>query len=109
MSGDSNGELIRLEGVCKSFLTEEIETHALQQIDLTITRGEYISISGPSGCGKSTLLSILGLLDTANDGEYSSSISSMHFGGRHSTRSAPWKSASRWCARYVATHSSVLI
>ena len=70
MSDDSNGALIKLEGVCKSFLTEEVETHALLQIDLTIAKGEYISISGPSGCGKSTLLSILGLLDSANDGEY---------------------------------------
>lgn len=70
MSGDSNGPLIRLEGVCKSFVTEEIETHALQQIDLTIEQGEYVSVSGPSGCGKSTLLSILGLLDTADEGEY---------------------------------------
>jgi putative ABC transport system ATP-binding protein len=62
--------LITLSGVSKVFLTDEVETHALDAIDLTIGRGEYISIAGPSGCGKSTLLSILGLLDTPTRGEY---------------------------------------
>lgn len=54
----------------KSFYTDEIETTALSNLDLTIHRGEYVAISGPSGCGKSTLLSLLGLLDTANTGQY---------------------------------------
>src|SRR5687767_1158370 len=62
--------LIKLEGVTKVFLTDEVETHALSGIHLTITKGEYMSIAGPSGCGKSTLLSILGLLDTPSDGKY---------------------------------------
>ncbi len=62
--------LIRLEGIKKVFYTEEVETHALSEIHLSIQRGEYVSIAGPSGCGKSTLLSILGLLDTASDGTY---------------------------------------
>ena len=62
--------LLRLGGITKIFFTDEIETHALSQIHLEINRGEYIAISGPSGCGKSTLLSILGLLDTATEGEY---------------------------------------
>jgi putative ABC transport system ATP-binding protein len=62
--------LLRLGGITKIFFTDEIETHALSQIHLQINRGEYVAISGPSGCGKSTLLSILGLLDTATDGEY---------------------------------------
>ena len=44
-------EVIRLEDISKVFLTEEIETHALSGIDLSIRRGEYVSISGPSGCG----------------------------------------------------------
>ena len=62
--------LIKLDGVSKVFLTDEVETHALAEISLSIGRGEYVSIAGPSGCGKSTLLSILGLLDTATKGEY---------------------------------------
>lgn len=62
--------LIRLENIKKVFYTEEVETHALSDITLTINKGEYISISGPSGCGKSTLLSLLGLLDTSTDGKY---------------------------------------
>jgi putative ABC transport system ATP-binding protein len=62
--------LIRLEGVSKVFYTEEVETHALSEVDLEIRDGEYVSISGPSGCGKSTLLSILGLLDTPTEGVY---------------------------------------
>jgi putative ABC transport system ATP-binding protein len=62
--------LLKLEGVTKVFLTDEVETHALSGIHLEIKRGEYISIAGPSGCGKSTLLSILGLLDSPSDGGY---------------------------------------
>jgi putative ABC transport system ATP-binding protein len=62
--------LIRLTGVTKVFLTDEVETHALSGIHLEIKRGEFISIAGPSGCGKSTLLSILGLLDSPTDGDY---------------------------------------
>src|ERR687895_1000216 len=62
--------LIKLDGVTKVFLTDEIETHALAGIHLEIQRGEYIAIAGPSGCGKSTLLSILGLLDSPTEGKY---------------------------------------
>jgi len=62
--------LIRLEGLKKVFFTDEVETHALSEIHLEISKGEYVSIAGPSGCGKSTLLSILGLLDSPTDGKY---------------------------------------
>ncbi|HXK60421.1 MAG TPA: ABC transporter ATP-binding protein [Acidobacteriota bacterium] len=62
--------LINLAGVTKVFLTDEVETHALSDINLQIPRGEFLSIAGPSGCGKSTLLSILGLLDTPTEGRY---------------------------------------
>src|SRR6266540_6924318 len=62
--------LINLDHITKVFFTDEVETHALSGIHLTIARGEYVSIAGPSGCGKSTLLSILGLLDSPSEGTY---------------------------------------
>jgi putative ABC transport system ATP-binding protein len=62
--------VIKLERVTKVFATDEVETHALSDVQIEIARGEYVSISGPSGCGKSTLLSILGLLDTPTNGSY---------------------------------------
>ncbi|MFC0253743.1 ABC transporter ATP-binding protein [Massilia consociata] len=62
--------VITLRGIGKVFQTDEVETHALHDVNLDIHRGEYVSISGPSGCGKTTLLSILGLLDTASSGNY---------------------------------------
>ena len=62
--------LIHLENLGKVFETDEVETHALSNIHLTIHRGEYVAIAGPSGCGKSTLLSILGLLDSPTSGTY---------------------------------------
>jgi putative ABC transport system ATP-binding protein len=62
--------MIRLVGVTKVFVTDEVETHALSGIHLEIERGEFVAIGGPSGCGKSTLLSILGLLDSPTDGQH---------------------------------------
>ena len=62
--------LIRLEGIRKVFYTDEVETHALDDIHLSIGRGDYVAIAGPSGCGKTTLLSILGLLDAPSAGQY---------------------------------------
>jgi putative ABC transport system ATP-binding protein len=62
--------LIDLRGIRKIFYTEEVETHALSNIELTVREGEYVSVAGPSGCGKTTLLSIIGLLDVPTDGEY---------------------------------------
>jgi putative ABC transport system ATP-binding protein len=62
--------LITLTNISKAFLTEEIETRALNDINLVINKGEYISLSGQSGCGKSTLLSLLGLLDSTTSGSY---------------------------------------
>src|SRR5438067_10920495 len=66
----SDQPLLRLDGVTKVFLTDEVETHALAGVHMEIKKGEYVSIAGPSGCGKSTLLSILGLLDSPSDGAY---------------------------------------
>lgn len=62
--------LIQLQGLRKSFFTDEVETRALDRIDLIVRRGEYVAFSGPSGCGKSTLLSLLGLLDAPTAGRY---------------------------------------
>jgi putative ABC transport system ATP-binding protein len=67
---DSNGALIKLQGVTKVFYTDEVETHALSNIDLAINEGEYLAIAGPSGCGKSTLLSLIGLLDSPTTGDH---------------------------------------
>jgi putative ABC transport system ATP-binding protein len=66
----NNTPLIKLREIRKVFYTEEVETHALSDVDLEIRKGEYVSIAGPSGGGKTTLLSILGLLDSPTDGEY---------------------------------------
>jgi putative ABC transport system ATP-binding protein len=62
--------LIQLEGVTKVFETEEVETHALSDVHLTVRPGEWLSIVGPSGSGKTTLLAVLGLLDTSTKGTY---------------------------------------
>jgi putative ABC transport system ATP-binding protein len=62
--------LIQTKDLKKIYTTEEVETTALNNIDLTIDQGEYVAIMGPSGCGKSTLLNILGLIDNPSSGEY---------------------------------------
>ena len=62
--------VIKLENVTKVFATDDVETHALSDVEIEIARGEDVSIAGPSGCGKSTLLSILGVLDTPTNGSY---------------------------------------
>jgi putative ABC transport system ATP-binding protein len=66
----SDAPLISLDGIRKIYYTDEVETHALEDVDLAIGEGEYVSIAGPSGSGKTTLLSILGMLDTPTEGEY---------------------------------------
>src|SRR3954449_11153338 len=67
---DAGRPLIQIQDLTKVFFTDEIETHALSGVHLSIAKGEYVAMSGPSGCGKSTLLSIIGLLDTPSGGEY---------------------------------------
>lgn len=62
--------IIRTKGLTKLFRTEEVETTALDGVDLSIQEGDFTSIMGPSGCGKSTLLHILGLIDNPESGEY---------------------------------------
>jgi putative ABC transport system ATP-binding protein len=68
-------KMIKTTNLRKLYTTEEIETTALDDVNIEVTEGEFIAIMGPSGCGKSTLLNILGLLDQPSGGEY-------HFMGR---------------------------
>lgn len=60
--------MITLTGINKIYRTREIETQALENVNLEVNKGEFLSIMGPSGCGKSTLLNIMGLLDTPTNG-----------------------------------------
>lgn len=62
-------DVIRLTDVGKVFLADDLETHALSHVTVSIREGEYVAIGGPSGCGKSTLLSVMGLLDEPTSGE----------------------------------------
>ncbi|MGB8322979.1 MAG: ABC transporter ATP-binding protein [Candidatus Acidiferrum sp.] len=84
-----NGTLIKMQGVSKVFFTDDLETHALDSIDLEIKKGEYLAIAGPSGCGKSTLLAILGLLDSPTEGDYllnGQPVSTLNLGDRSRIR-----------------------
>jgi len=65
--------MIKIKDLSKVYTTEEVETTALNSINIEIAKGEFVAVMGPSGCGKSTLLNILGLLDNPSSGEY-------HFG-----------------------------
>src|SRR6202050_5385054 len=81
--------LIQIQELTKVFYTDEIETHALSGVHLSIAKGEYVAMSGPSGCGKSTLLSIIGLLDTPTAGSYSlngKSVENLDFAERSRIR-----------------------
>ncbi len=62
--------MIKTDNLTKVFRTEEIETFALNGVDIHVQTGEFVAIMGPSGCGKSTLLNIIGLLDNPSEGSY---------------------------------------
>lgn len=63
------GTMILLDKVHKIYRTEEIETMALENVNLEVKKGEFLAVMGPSGCGKSTLLNVMGLLDTPTSGK----------------------------------------
>ena len=62
--------MIRTNKLVKVYQTDEVETKALNELDIEIKEGEFVSIMGPSGCGKSTLLNVLGMIDSPSSGEY---------------------------------------
>jgi putative ABC transport system ATP-binding protein len=62
--------MIKTVNLRKIYTTEEVETTALNDVNMEIEEGEFVSIMGPSGCGKSTLLNIIGLIDNPSDGQY---------------------------------------
>ncbi|HMH70375.1 MAG TPA: ATP-binding cassette domain-containing protein, partial [Candidatus Saccharimonadales bacterium] len=70
MAKKTSTPVIELKGLTKHYGMGDATHHALNGVDLSIEKGEFITIMGPSGCGKTTLLNILGLLDHSNDGEY---------------------------------------
>lgn len=61
--------IINLQGIKKIYRTKEVETVALENVNLEVQKGEFLSVMGPSGCGKSTMLNIMGLLDVASEGK----------------------------------------
>src|ERR1700687_2481483 len=86
---EANQPLIQISDMTKVFYTDEIETHALSGVLLSVAKGEYVAMSGPSGCGKSTLLSIIGLLDTPTGGKYklnSATVEHLDFAARSRIR-----------------------
>ncbi|MDR2921060.1 MAG: ABC transporter ATP-binding protein [Tannerella sp.] len=62
-------KIIELAGITKTYRTTEVETIALENVNLDIKKGEFLSVMGPSGCGKSTLLNLMGLLDQPDEGK----------------------------------------
>jgi len=78
--------IIKTKGLQKVYTTEEVETTALNSINIEIKKGEFVAIMGPSGCGKSTLMNIIGLLDNPSHGEY-------HFLDQEISKHTEWQRA----------------
>ena len=62
--------MLKLNNLSKFYRTDEVETVALNAVNVSIEQGEFVSVMGPSGCGKSTLLNVVGMLDRPTEGEY---------------------------------------
>lgn len=62
-------EVIKMQGIGKMYRTKEVETLALENVNLEVKRGEFVSVMGPSGCGKSTMLNVVGMLDVPSEGQ----------------------------------------
>ena len=62
--------MIRTENLTKIYQTDDVETTALNSVDIEIKEGEFVSVMGPSGCGKSTLMNVLGMIDSPTNGNY---------------------------------------
>ena len=69
-TGAESGAMIKTRNLTKIYASGEVETVALQNVNFSVGRGEFVAIMGPSGCGKSTLLNVLGMIDSANAGKY---------------------------------------
>ena len=62
--------MLKLHNLSKLYRTDEVETVALDGVNIEIDKGEFVAVMGPSGCGKSTLLNIIGMLDAPSSGQY---------------------------------------
>ena len=62
--------MLKLHNLCRMYRTDEVETVALNNVNIEIQKGEFVAIMGPSGCGKSTLLNLIGMLDSPSSGQY---------------------------------------
>ena len=84
-----DGPLIRLQGIGKAFQIEDVQTHALRDVNFEVARGEFVAVNGPSGSGKTTLLSICGLLEEPSSGSYALNghdVSHLNAGARAAVR-----------------------
>ena len=97
--------MIKLTGINKIYRTNEIETVALENVNLEVNKGEFLSIMGPSGCGKSTLLNIMGLLDAPTSGTIE--IAGTKVDGMKDKELAAFRPSGPSCPAWPATGSTI--